>query len=64
MCLDVVCVSCHSSPASPPIVSLAMHLPMMAARLVLTVVFVFWLDDSVGQLRRDEWDTWSPSCLW
>ena len=60
----VVCVSCHSSPASPSVNSLVMHLPMMAARLVSAVVFVIWLGDSVGQLHCDEWDTWSPSCSW
>ena len=31
-----------------------MHLLMMAARLVLAVVFVFWRGDSAGQLHRDE----------
>ena len=59
----VVCVSYHSSPALPSVISLAMHLLMMAARLVSAVVFVFWVGDSVGQLRRDEWDTWSPSYI-
>ena len=64
VCLGGVRVTVHSSPASPSVISLAMHLLMMAARLVSAVVFVFWLGDSVGQLRRDEWDTWSPSCSW
>ena len=36
-------VPCHSSPVSPSALSLAMHLLMMAARLVLTVVCVFGL---------------------
>ena len=63
ICLDVVWSLAIPTPASPPIISLAMHLLMMAARLVSAVVYVFWLGDSVVQLRRDEWDTWSPSCL-
>ena len=40
VCLVVVCVSCHSSPASPSVNSLVMHLPMMAARLASAVVCV------------------------
>ena len=61
ICLDVVWSLVIPPPASPPTISLAMHPLMMAARLVSAVVFVFWFDDSVGQLRRDEWDTWSLS---
>ena len=64
VCLGGVCVSCHSPPALLSVISLAIHPLMMAARLVLAVVIVFWVGDSVGQLRRDEWDTWSPSCSW
>ena len=60
----VVCVSCHSPPALLSVISLAMHLEMMAAWLGSAVVFVFWLDDSVSTLRCDEWDTWSLSCSW
>ena len=37
----VVCVSYHSSPASPSIQVLAIHLLMMAARLELALVCVF-----------------------
>ena len=64
ICLDVVWSLAIPPPASPPIISLAVHPLMMAARLVSAVVFVFWLGDSVGQLRRDEWVSWSPSCSW
>ena len=63
MCL-VLYVSLAISPLSRLLLALAIHLLMMAARLVSAVVFVFWLGDSVGQLRRDERDTWSPSCSW
>ena len=60
----VVCVLCHSPPASTSIQALAMHPLMMAARLELAVVCVcVWLCDSVGQLRRDERDTWVPVML-
>ena len=43
MCLVVYVVPCHFFPVLPSALSLAMHLLMMAARLVLTVVCVFGL---------------------
>ena len=64
VCLGVGVVPGHPFPALPSIISLAIHPVMMAARLVLAVLVVFWLGNSVGQLRRDEWVSWSPSCWW
>ena len=38
-----LCVSCHSPPALLSVISLAIHFPMMAARLASAVVCLFGL---------------------
>ena len=64
VCLGVGVVPGHPFLALLSIISLSIHPVMMAARLVLAVLVVFWLGDSVVQLSRDEWVSWSPSCSW